>query len=104
MTSSEPAEPPVRVAAADAEQRIRQEIEQTREQLGDTVEALAGKLDVPARARSWMAARTGAMADRAGTVRGQLAATSTRDRQQAAAAAAISMIVVYLVIRSWGQR
>lgn len=97
MTSSESAQPPVQVAAADAEQRIRQEIEETRAQLGDTVDALASKVDIKARARTWMAARTG-------PVRDQLAATSVRDRQQAAAAAAIAMIVVYLAIRGWRQR
>ena len=84
MTSSGPAEPPA-VATADAEQRIRQEIEQTREQLGDTVEALASKVDVKARAQHWMA-------DRAGTVRDQLAGASARDRQQAALAAAVTLI------------
>jgi len=113
MTSSGPANQPA--AAADAEQQIRQEIEEAREQLGDTVEALAGKADVKARAQRWVAERrerlmaTGthtqaAAAAQAGTVRDRLAATTARDRQQAAAAAAITLIVGYLVIRAWRQR
>jgi gas vesicle protein len=34
---------------------IRHEIEQTRDQMGDTVEALSYKADVPARAKGWVA-------------------------------------------------
>ena len=36
------------------EEEIRQDIERTREQLGDTVEALAHKIDVPARVKETM--------------------------------------------------
>jgi predicted transcriptional regulator len=37
------------MTASSREEEIRQDIERTREQLGDTVEALAYKADVPAR-------------------------------------------------------
>ena len=37
--------------SADDQQELEKEIEQTREQLGQTVEALAAKVDVRARAR-----------------------------------------------------
>jgi uncharacterized protein DUF3618 len=39
------------MTASSAEDEIRQDIERTRAQLGDTVEALAHKADVPARVR-----------------------------------------------------
>jgi Protein of unknown function (DUF3618) len=116
MTSSQPEGPAVpAAAAADAEQQLRQEIDQTRQQLGDTVEALAGKADVKARAQAWkarlagqvkaQAARTRAVAaERAGTVRSQLADTTTRDRQQATAAAIVTLAAGYLVTRIWRKR
>lgn len=37
--------------SADGQQELEKEIEQTREQLGETVEALAAKVDVKARAQ-----------------------------------------------------
>ena len=93
MTSSGSVEPAASAASSDAEQQLRQEIAETREQLGDTVEALAAKADVKARARASLDARAGALRD-------QLAATTTRDRQQAAAAAAVTLIAGYLVART----
>jgi chromosome segregation ATPase len=55
-----PQQPTVTPAAAESEQKspeeLRDEIEQTREQLGDTVEALAAKTDVKAQARDRIAA------------------------------------------------
>jgi hypothetical protein len=39
------------MTTSSREEEIRQDIERTREQLGDTVEALAHKVDVPARAK-----------------------------------------------------
>jgi hypothetical protein len=78
------------------EAELRQEIEQTREQLGETVEQLAAKTDVKARARAKAAdlagrakkttaqARTKA-ATQASTVRGQLAGKTAGTRQKATA-------------------
>ncbi len=43
----------------ETRQEIEQEIEQTRERLGQTVEELAAKVDVPARARDKAAEVTG---------------------------------------------
>lgn len=52
MTSPEDLhEPP---AATGDSERIEHEIEQTREQLGETVEALAVKTDVKAQAQHWL--------------------------------------------------
>lgn len=97
MTSSSSVEPTAHAASSDAEQQLRQEIEQTREQLGDTVEALTAKADVKARAQAWLTARTGVLRDR-------LAGTTAQDRQQAAAAAGITLIAGYLVTRNWRKR
>ncbi len=97
MTSSGSVEPAAPATSSDAEQKLKQEIEETRGQLGDTVEALAAKADVKARTRTWLAARPVAL-------RAQLAATTSRDRQQAAAAAGITLIAGYLVTRSWRKR
>jgi Protein of unknown function (DUF3618) len=44
---------------ADSPERIRAEIERTRQQLGDTVERLAAKTDVKRRARAEVTAFTG---------------------------------------------
>lgn len=42
------------MTTSSREEEIRQDIERTREQLGDTVEALAHKIDVPARVKETM--------------------------------------------------
>ncbi|HEX4661207.1 MAG TPA: DUF3618 domain-containing protein [Streptosporangiaceae bacterium] len=61
------AEPPAGLEAAPdgtvpaAEQALRREIEQTREQLGETVQQLAAKTDVKGRARAKAAELTGRM-------------------------------------------
>jgi hypothetical protein len=44
-------EPNVPVVPGDPRDKLQQEIDTTREQLGDTVEALAHKVNVPARAK-----------------------------------------------------
>ena len=75
---------------------LRQEIERTREQLGETVEQLAAKTDVKRRARAkatelaGRARRTAAQArtqaaTQVSTVRGQLAGKSVGARQKGAA-------------------
>jgi hypothetical protein len=78
------------------EAELRQEIERTREQLGETVEQLAAKTDVQGRARAKAAelagraettaakARTQAAAQ-FGNMRGQLAGSSAAARQKMAA-------------------
>lgn len=50
MTTPTP-EPNVPVVSGDPRDKLQQEIDATREQLGDTVEALAHKVNVPARAK-----------------------------------------------------
>jgi hypothetical protein len=69
------------VAGADAEQRLREEIEDTRDQLADTVDALAAKADVQAQAQDWLA--------------------SHQDELQYAAAALIALTGTWLAVRVW---
>jgi Protein of unknown function (DUF3618) len=71
-------------AVADDPQALRAQIEQTRAELGDTVEALAARADVRARVRERLAAisartrRTAAEA--AGAVRTRVAGLTARRR------------------------
>jgi hypothetical protein len=46
------------MTTSSREEKIRQDIERTREQLGDTVEALAHKVDVPARVKETVQVKT----------------------------------------------
>jgi Protein of unknown function (DUF3618) len=83
--------------APDDPQQLRQEIERTREQLGETVEQLAAKADVKSRAQTRAAevsrrlkakasqARQRAAAQ-AGTVRGQLTGKTAAARHKAVSA------------------
>ena len=79
------------------EQELREDIEQIRERLGETVDQLAAKADVKSRARAKAAELAGrakntaatsraTAAERAGRARGQLAGKTAMVRQKAAAA------------------
>jgi Protein of unknown function (DUF3618) len=61
-------------APPDDPQELREEIERTREQLGETVQALAAKADVKARAQDKAAQVTVCMKTKAGQARRQAAA------------------------------
>lgn len=58
-------------AAPDSRQALTEEIERTRTELGETVEALAAKADVKARAQ-----------DKAGEIAGRLTGTATQVKEQ----------------------
>ena len=74
--------------AADDPQQLEAEIERTREQLGETVQELAGRADVKGRARARAAeARRNATA-RAGSVRSQVASRTVAARQKVTSAGA----------------
>lgn len=88
----QPAEPESTVP--EDEQELRQGIERTREQLGETVDQFAAKTDVKARARAKTAELTGRVkgktaqartkaADGAAEVRSQVADTTVMARQKA---------------------
>jgi cobalamin biosynthesis Mg chelatase CobN len=90
-------QPPAGGAVPGDEQELREEIEQTRELLGETVEQLAAKTDVKARARAKAADLTGRVKDKTAQarakagdggagVRSQTAGKTALARQQAAAA------------------
>ena len=84
--------------SADDQQELEKEIEQTREQLGQTVEALAARVDVKARAQEKL---------------GQLTAQASQAGQQirkrpvpaAATVGVLGLLVLFLVlIRRWTRR
>ena len=90
MTTDRPAQPGDSAVSDDPEQ-LKQEIERTREQLGETVEALVAKVDVKARARERMdelsqrwKSMIAQLKDRAARARQQAAAWAAQARQQAA--------------------
>jgi Protein of unknown function (DUF3618) len=100
VTGGKPGEGPLAdglSAVPDDPQQLRQEIERTREQLGETVEQLAAKADVKSRAQSRAAevservkSKTGQAQNRvaagAHSVRSQLAAKTATTRQRAMSA------------------
>ena len=82
MTTDQPADPGASNVPDDPEQ-IRQDIEHTREQLGDTVEALVAKTDVKAQAKDKVGQLTGRLKGTTAQARTQLA-QKTADVRQAA--------------------
>ncbi|MFD8431467.1 DUF3618 domain-containing protein, partial [Streptomyces coelicoflavus] len=64
------------VGGAKGPDELRQQIEQTRGQLGDTVEELAGKADVKGRAK----ARAADLKDKAGAMSVQLRSSAAQRR------------------------
>jgi cobalamin biosynthesis Mg chelatase CobN len=75
-------------APPDDVQKLQQEIEQTREQLGDTVEQLVAKTDVKARAQSNAAELAGRVKGQAAAARARAAARAGSVRDQVTASAA----------------
>ena len=70
---------------------IRQEIEQTRSQMGETIEAIGYKTDVKARAKDSVSEKTGAVKDKVNTVMGRASdATPSGDDAKQAAKQAVS--------------
>ncbi|MDH6519909.1 hypothetical protein M2164_006520 [Streptomyces sp. SAI-208] len=72
MTDRTGSEPPV--TGAKGPEELRQQIERTRSELGDTVEELAGKMDVKGRAR----ARAADLRDKAGAMTVQLRSSAAQ--------------------------
>ena len=67
---------------AQTSDELRGEIEQTRERMGDTADALAYKADVPARAKDWLGEKKDALVGKVGE-----ASPGTGDAKQAASRA-----------------
>ncbi len=79
-------------------QEIQQEIEQTRERLGETVDELAARADVTARAR----ARAAEMKARAADLSGQMRQSETMRRRWPVAVAAGGVVAGSALI--WRRR
>ena len=81
-------------------ERLRAEIEHTREQLGETVQALTHKVDVPARAKEKLQQTREAAQDRARQVAepvlhgGEQAIVAVRRRPMPAAAVAVLAVLL----------
>jgi hypothetical protein len=71
-------------APPDDPQQLAEEIERTREQLGDTVEQLAARADVKARAQDKASQLTGRLKGKAGQARQQAAAMAGQVQRQLA--------------------
>ena len=71
----------------DDPERLRAEIERTREHLGETVEQLAAKMDVPGRARAKASDLAGQLTQLAKSAPAQARTQAARSREQVAARA-----------------
>jgi Protein of unknown function (DUF3618) len=85
--------------------RLRAEIEQTREQLGETVQALTHKADVPARAREKLHDTRDAAEQKARQVAARAAATLPEPVRRrpipVAAGSVFAVLLVILALRLW---
>jgi len=106
----------------DDQQELEKEIEQTREQLGETVDALAAKVDVRARAQEELgqltarlkgkateASRKLRLQDRANQVKQQAVQAGQQIRKSPVPAAATvgvigGLVLFFTVIRRWMRR
>ena len=109
-------------ATPDDQQELEKEIEQTREQLGQTVEALAAKVDVKARAQQELgqltarlkgtateAARRLRLQDRANQAKQQASQAGQQIRKRPVPAAATAgvigaLVLFFALIRRWTRR
>jgi len=105
--------------SADDQQELEKEIEQTREQLGQTVEALAARVDVKARAQEKLgqltarlkgkateATRQLRLQDRADQAKRQAGQAGQQIRKRPVPAAAMAgaigaLVLFFTVIRRW---
>ena len=105
--------------SADDQQELEKEIEQTREQLGQTVEALAAKVDVKARAQEKLGQLTARLKgkateanrqlrlqDRANQAKQQAGQAGQQIRKRPVPAAATAgvigaLVLFFTVIRRW---
>ena len=85
------------------ESELRKDIERTRQQLGETAEALAAKADVKARARQKAGQVKEQATARASQVKEQ-AASGWRNNPAALAAAAAAAVFACIAIAAWRRR
>jgi len=79
---------------------IQQEIDRTRERLGETVDELAARADLKARAR----AKAAEMKDRAAEVSGRVRQSQAVQRRWPAAAVAAGALVAGAAVLIWRRR
>jgi hypothetical protein len=102
---------------ADGADELQREIEQTREELGGTVEQLVAKADIKGRVRAKVSGLTGQAKSRASwaasqaktqaaQARGQLVAGAAQVRQRPVplALAAVAMATGFVALRWWRKR
>jgi hypothetical protein len=83
---------------------LRREIEQTRQHLGETVDELAARADVTARAKARVAGVTAQARGRVAAVSGQVSHNAAmRRRWPAAMAGAGVLIAASALVRRWKQ-
>jgi hypothetical protein len=82
-------------------EEIQQEIERTREHLGETVDELAAKADVKARARVKAAEVTARARDRAAGVSGQVRQSQLVQRRWPLAVAAGILLAGTVIVWRW---
>ena len=80
-------------------QELEQEIERTREHLGDTIDELAGKADMKARARARAAEVKARAQDRAAGLSGRVRQSQVLQRRWPVAVAAGVLIAGSVIIR-----
>jgi ElaB/YqjD/DUF883 family membrane-anchored ribosome-binding protein len=97
----------------DDQQELEKEIEQTRERLGETVEALAAKVDVKARAQEKLGQLTvrlkGKAAEATGKAKWQVTQAGQQIRKRPVPAAATAgvagaLVLAFALIRRWMRR
>lgn len=104
-----------REAETRSPEEIQAEIAQTRQELGDTVDALSAKLDVKSRARNQLAASRRQAADQVQAARRRASQTATRGKDAATdehgslrpavpATAAAAVVVVVAGVVWWRRR
>jgi Protein of unknown function (DUF3618) len=86
---------------SDNPRQLEAEIERTRERLGETVEALAAKADVKARAQHKVSELTGRLKSKADQAKQQI---TQRPGTVAASAGVVCALAATLVIISWRRR
>jgi len=90
-----PADPGPGDAPPDGIQALTEEIKRTREDVGETVAALAARADINARARERASEVAGRLRDAAGKVKGQVAVP--RQRRVVLTAACVVMLAGVLI-------
>jgi hypothetical protein len=98
MTARDPSGRPAGGATFDDPDELRQEIERTRGELGDTVEALAHKVDVKARVQQ----RVAEVRQRAQATAAQRGQAVQRQRMPLAVLAGITLLAGVVIV--WWRR